>query len=127
MEKLSRKGMKNSSQQQAHGGSFLLSNPPQLSPDTKDTTCKQDFRNGTFVTLNTEILLKTFSHTEHWDQSDCLLSSAYEVRPIRLFVLIILLPFRATQACLLYKQYLCVWLSRIICLLTASTSGWSRT
>ena len=47
----------------------------------KDTACKGDFRNGTKL----EIFFKTSSQC---DQSDCLLCSATEVGPIRVFVLI---------------------------------------
>ena len=59
-----------------------------LGPDTKDSTCKQDFRNGTFVTL----ICKYFSKPLHMLNN--------RIDKIVCF----------DQTCLLYNQYLCVWL-----------------
>ena len=64
---------------------------------------------GNFCHPQTEIFLKTSSQWVQLDQSDCLLWSAYEVWPIRLFVLHTLWTFRVTQALMLHNSYLSIW------------------
>ena len=55
------------------------------------------FQEWNFCQPQTEIFLKTSSQWVQLDQSDCLLWSAYEVWPIRLFVLHTLWTFRVTS------------------------------
>ena len=79
-----------------------------LRPDIKDMNHKEDFKNGTFVNLKR----KYFSKWEQLDQSDSMICSAYEVWPIRLFVLVSLWTFPVTQALLLHDPYLSIWMWR---------------
>ena len=90
-------------------------------PDIKDINHKQDFRNGTFVTLKPKYFSKPLQSESNWtnqiacfdqpmksDLSDCLLWSANEVWPIRLFVLILLWTFQVTHL-VLHEPYLSIW------------------
>ena len=67
------------------------------------------FREWNFCHSQTEVFLKTSPKWEQLDLSDCLLCSAYEVWPIRLFVLLSLWTFWVTQALLLHDSYLSIW------------------
>ena len=57
-----------------------------------------------------EIFHKPLQVCSKLDQLDCFFWSAYQSWPIRLFVLIKCVAFRVTQACLVNKRYVSVWL-----------------
>ena len=78
-------------------------------PRYKRYQSQTGFQEWNFCHPRTEIFLKTSLKWEQLDQSDCLLWSAYEVWPIRLFVLLSLWTFRVTQALLLHDSYLSIW------------------
>ena len=57
---------------------------------------------------------KISSRSDQSDHSDCFFRSAYEIGPIRLFVLIIFGSFRVTKACFVYKRYVSMWCEPVI-------------
>ena len=81
----------------------------------KDTRHGQHFRNGSVVALKQKFISispNLGAQCVQLDQSDCLLWWAFEVWPIRLFVLHTLWKFWVTQALLGHASYLfiCDWL-----------------
>ena len=76
---------------------------------TKHTAHKEDFRKGIFFTLQRNSLPQPLHVCSKFHQSDHFFWSSYESGPIRLFVLIIFVAFRVTQACLVNKRYVSVW------------------
>ena len=74
----------------------------------KDTTCQQDFRNITFVTLKWKYFSKPLHlQNNRTNQIVCFEQPMKWVQPFDHVQ-----KFRVTQTSLLYKQYLCVWPAR---------------
>ena len=78
-------------------------------PHAKHTAHKEDFRKGILVPLQQNSVSQPLHVCSKSDQSDCFFWSSYECGPIRLFVLIMFVAFRVTQAGIVNKRYVSVW------------------